>query len=55
MSREPNPAQKAISESLEGFYVVDAGPGTGKTFTIVNRYVNIISKPEVEEIGRAHV
>ena len=48
MSREPNPAQKAISESLEGFYVVDAGPGTGKTFTIVNRYVNIISKPEVE-------
>ncbi len=48
MSREPNPGQKAISESLEGFYVVDAGPGTGKTFTIVNRYVNIISKPEVE-------
>ena len=40
MSREPNPGQKAISESLEGFYVVDAGPGTGKTFTIVNRYVN---------------
>lgn len=48
MSREPNPGQKAISENLDGFYVVDAGPGTGKTFTIVNRYVNILSKPEVE-------
>ena len=48
MSREPNAGQKAIAESLDGFYVVDAGPGTGKTFTIVNRYVNILSRPEVE-------
>lgn len=48
MSRKMNPGQKAIAENLDGFYVVDAGPGTGKTFTIVNRYVNILSKPEVE-------
>ena len=25
-----------------------SGPGTGKTFTIVNRYVNILNKPEIE-------
>ncbi len=48
MTSEPNPSQKRISESLDGFYVVDAGPGTGKTFTIVNRYVNIVSRPDVQ-------
>lgn len=48
MASEPNSAQKKISESLDGFYVVDAGPGTGKTFTIVNRYVNIVSKPDIQ-------
>lgn len=45
---EPNPQQKMISESHEGFYVVDAGPGTGKTFTIVNRYVNILKRPDIK-------
>ncbi|HKM13429.1 MAG TPA: UvrD-helicase domain-containing protein [Candidatus Methanomethylophilaceae archaeon] len=48
MTSKPNPAQKKISESLDGFYVVDAGPGTGKTFTIVNRYVNIVSRPDIQ-------
>lgn len=42
-----NEAQARIAERLEGFLVVDAGPGTGKTHTIVQRYVNIISKPDV--------
>ncbi|MBR4227129.1 MAG: UvrD-helicase domain-containing protein [Candidatus Methanomethylophilaceae archaeon] len=42
-----NEAQARIAEHSEGFLVVDAGPGTGKTHTIVQRYVNIISKPDV--------
>ncbi|MDR2846437.1 MAG: UvrD-helicase domain-containing protein, partial [Candidatus Methanoplasma sp.] len=35
-----NPSQKVIAETLDGMIVVDAGPGTGKTHTIVDRYVN---------------
>ncbi len=45
---ELNPSQKAIAEGTDGFYVVDAGPGTGKTHTIVSRFVNILKKPDVE-------
>lgn len=48
MSKEPNDSQKRIAEGTEGFYVVDAGPGTGKTFTVVSRYLNILSRPDVQ-------
>ncbi len=44
---ELNDAQKKIAEHSEGLLVVDAGPGTGKTHTVVQRYANIISKPDV--------
>ena len=44
---EPNDSQKKIRETLEGMVVVDAGPGTGKTHTIVERYINLIKKPDV--------
>ena len=40
----PNESQKRIAETLEGFLAVDAGPGTGKTRTIVERFVNILEK-----------
>ncbi len=40
--------QRRIAEETEGIMAVDAGPGTGKTFTIMNRYINIISKEGVE-------
>ena len=39
-----NPSQKKIAEELEGMIVVDAGPGTGKTHTIVDRFMNILKK-----------
>ncbi|MDR3075153.1 MAG: UvrD-helicase domain-containing protein [Candidatus Methanoplasma sp.] len=45
---ELNPSQKAISEELEGMIVVDAGPGTGKTHTIVDRFLNILKKEDVD-------
>ena len=40
---EPNTQQREISEDIEGMMVVDAGPGTGKTETMIHRYANIIS------------
>ena len=45
---ELNPSQKAIAEELEGMIVVDAGPGTGKTHTIVDRYLNILRKENID-------
>ena len=43
---EPNDSQKAIIEATEGIVLVDAGPGTGKTSTLVERYVNLLNKNE---------
>ena len=45
---ELNPSQKKISDTLEGMLVVDAGPGTGKTHTIVERFINILRKEDVD-------
>ena len=44
----PNPKQQELIDNTEGLYVVDAGPGTGKTFTITRRYVEIIAQPDIE-------
>ena len=41
--KELNDEQRRIATSLDGFLVVDAGPGTGKTHTIVERYLNILN------------
>ena len=48
MSDGPNEPQRIIAETLDGTIVVDAGPGTGKTETIVTRYVNLIARKDVE-------
>ncbi|MDR1690433.1 MAG: ATP-dependent helicase, partial [Candidatus Methanoplasma sp.] len=45
---ELNPSQKIIAERLEGMIVVDAGPGTGKTHMIVDRFLNILRKEDVD-------
>lgn len=44
MSTNLNEQQKKIAEHLDGMLVVDAGPGTGKTHTIVERYFNLLKK-----------
>lgn len=43
-----NSSQKKIAELLDGMMVVDAGPGTGKTHTLVERYLNILKQPDVK-------
>ena len=43
-----NPSQSKIAQKLEGMVVVDAGPGTGKTHTIVERFINILRKEDVD-------
>lgn len=46
---DPNPSQQKLIDSLDGTYLVDAGPGTGKTFTIARRYANLlISKEDIK-------
>ncbi|WP_424015491.1 UvrD-helicase domain-containing protein [Halorubrum xinjiangense] len=44
----PNDAQRELIESTEGSYLVDAGPGTGKTFAVTRRYGRIVDRPDVE-------
>ena len=44
---ELNESQRKIAETTEGMIVVDAGPGTGKTTTMVERYAGIVSRPSV--------
>ena len=40
----PNAKQKECIENISGKWLVLAGPGTGKTFTIIERIKNILSK-----------
>ncbi|XGI84766.1 UvrD-helicase domain-containing protein (plasmid) [Halorutilales archaeon Cl-col2-1] len=44
----PNQRQQQLINETEGIYLVDAGPGTGKTFTITRRYANIVNQSEVD-------
>ena len=44
----PNNEQEELIESIDGIYKVDAGAGTGKTFTITRRYAHILEQENVE-------
>ena len=44
---EPNPEQRELINAIEGLYLVDAGAGTGKTFTVTRRYANIVEQDGV--------
>lgn len=39
-----NPKQDEVIKKTDGIYVVDAGAGTGKTYSITKRYLEIIRK-----------
>ena len=40
----PNEKQLECINNIEGKYLVLAGPGTGKTFTVIQRIKNMIQK-----------
>ncbi|MFD1641836.1 UvrD-helicase domain-containing protein [Halohasta litorea] len=44
----PNTEQRRLIESTDGIYRVNAGAGTGKTFSITRRYANILEQPGIE-------
>ena len=46
----PNKEQKKLIENTEGSFLVDAGAGTGKTFTVTERYVEILDTADPENI-----
>lgn len=45
---EPDDHQRELVHSTEGIHLVDAGPGTGKTFTVTRRYATIVSRDGVD-------
>ncbi|WP_416841471.1 UvrD-helicase domain-containing protein [Haloferax sp. DFSO52] len=45
---DPNDQQRELIESTDGIHVVDAGAGTGKTFTVTRRYAEIVDSDGVE-------
>ncbi len=44
----PNNKQKELIENTEGIYLADAGPGTGKTFTISLRYAELLKEKNID-------
>ena len=44
----PNDEQQYLIDHTEGCYLVDAGAGTGKTFTVTRRYAEILDGSDVE-------
>ncbi|WP_058826485.1 exodeoxyribonuclease V subunit beta [Haloferax sp. Q22] len=44
----PNDQQQDLIDSKRGIHVVDAGAGTGKTFTVTRRYAEIVDQEGVE-------
>ena len=44
----PNDRQRDLIDSTQGIHVVDAGAGTGKTFTVTRRYAEIIGQEAVD-------
>ena len=42
-----NEKQQKVIESINGIYIVDAGAGTGKTYTITQRYLEILKQEEI--------
>ncbi|ERG94428.1 exodeoxyribonuclease V subunit beta [Haloquadratum walsbyi] len=45
---DPNDNQERLITSIDGIYLVNAGAGTGKTFTITRRYVEILDQRAIK-------
>ena len=51
-STDPNPAQLAAIRSTNGPLLIIAGPGSGKTFTLVERVIYLITRRVLCECGQ---
>ena len=47
MPQAPTPQQQAVIHQTEGPHLVIAGPGSGKTFTLVERIVHLVTQKQV--------
>lgn len=47
MPTKPTPQQQAVINQVEGSHLVIAGPGSGKTFTLVERIVYLVTEQQV--------
>jgi len=50
MNFRPNQRQRKIIQNHEGIYLVDAGPGTGKTTTITKKYIQLLREVKPKDI-----
>ena len=41
---KPNPAQQKCIDTIDGKILVLAGPGTGKTFTVIHRISEMLNR-----------
>ena len=46
----PNPRQKEAIDTINGPVMLLAGPGTGKTFTLIERIKNMLQKGVLPQI-----
>ncbi|WP_390579836.1 UvrD-helicase domain-containing protein, partial [Staphylococcus pseudintermedius] len=44
----PNREQREAIDSISGPVLISAGPGTGKTATLVNRYANMVNNHHIK-------
>ena len=51
MSRKPNQSQQEAIEQTEGPVLIIAGPGSGKTFTLIERIIKLIKKKKGSKKG----
>ncbi len=48
MAKGPNPNQQKVMETTEGPLLVIAGPGSGKTYTLVERIIHLVIDKKVD-------
>lgn len=44
----PNEQQRKVVEAIDGPVLISAGPDTGKTATLVNRYANMVNNHHIK-------
>lgn len=48
---KPNEQQQLAINAIDGPVLISAGPGTGKTATLVNRYYNMVTNYNIAPVN----